>query len=156
MKKNKLHILALALLTLSFGACNIERTYYFMEGITINQIPDFSQDANEKGDEVYPDIFIELTTIDGDLIWSSSYLSNVDPGEYPIVYNLDNTLELYNMDYRLSIYDFDNIDQGPHDFLGEVIIEGHSIGSTYYSQYNDSELDGTFSVSVDMFVDRHE
>jgi hypothetical protein len=139
---------------LGFGSCDIERTYYFVEGITIHEIPDFSQDANEGGAEILPDVFIEITDIDNHIVWSSPYLSNVDPGEFPIYFELDNVLELNNSDFFLDVYDFDEIHQGGHDNLGGIIFPGRANTSTYYSQYNNSSLAGTLSITVDMLVER--
>ena len=66
---------------------------------------------------------------------------------------LDNILELNDDVYYVDVYDFDDVNQAPHDFLGSIEFVGRSNTKTYYSQYNDTQLFGTLSVTVDMFVD---
>ena len=140
--------------TLFLGACDVERTYYFLEGITLHEIPDFAQDANEGGSQANPDIFVQIVDFDGFIVWSSPYYSNVDIGEFPIHFTMDNVLELGHQDYFLEVYDFDDLNQGNHDFLGSIEFYGRDVTSTYYSQYNNPSISGNLSVTIDMLVER--
>ncbi|MFT5970349.1 MAG: hypothetical protein ACI8ZO_000858 [Flavobacteriales bacterium] len=139
---------------LGFGSCDIERTYYFVERITLHEIPNFSQDANESGNDILPEIFIEITDIDKHIVWSSQYFSNVDSSKFPIDFELDNIMELNNSDFFLDVYDFDNLNQGVHDHLGGIVFPGRGNSSTYYTQYENTTLSGTISITVDMLVER--
>lgn len=145
----------LALLAFTFTACERERTYYFLEAIQLNELPNFSQDANESGNEALPDVYLEITDWNDNVVWRSNYLLNVEANELPITYVMDNVIELSNDEYYLSVYDFDQPNQGLDEHLGTVPFPGRSNTSTYLSQYNDQFLSGTLSVTMDMLVERY-
>lgn len=136
-----------------FGSCDVERPYYYLEGISLNEIPNFSQDANETGNQALPDIYMEIYDPAGNLLTNTNYLLNVDTNEYPLSFPFDNLIELGDMDYTLDIYDFDEVQHGDPEFLGSVTFSGRGATKTYIQQYNDPALFGTLSVTIDMFID---